>query len=100
MTDTNKGFFFELTPDRVLESVESGGLRCTGRCMALNSFENRVYDVELEEGTRRIAKFYRPGRWTETQIREEHEFLKDLVKTEIPAVAPLDFPDGSTLKQM
>lgn len=107
--DERTRFFFELTPDRVLEAVEASGLRCTGRCMTLNSFENRVYDVELEteDGTpppdptsyRRIAKFYRPGRWSEAQILEEHAFIADLVKEEIPAIAPLSFPDGATLKQ-
>ncbi len=112
----DKGFFFELTPDRVLEAVEASGLRCTGRCIALNSFENRVYDVELDlEGVeslphlfeknslkhfsenRRIVKFYRPGRWTYSQIMEEHAFLADLVQEEISAVAPLAFPSGQTL---
>jgi len=103
-------FFFSLTPDRVLEAVESSGFRCTGRCMSLNSFENRVYDVELElddpelqrhpQASRRIAKFYRPGRWSEAQILEEHEFLSDLQKAEIPAIAPLPFPDGRTLHPM
>ena len=77
-------FFFSLTPDVVLRSVEESGLVCTGRCMALNSYENRVYDVEIEndEGRpeRRIAKFYRPGRWTREQILEEHGFIADLVE--------------------
>ena len=99
-------FFFEITPERVLEAVESGGFQCTGRCMQLNSFENRVYDVELEleDGpmqaplNRRIVKFYRPGRWTREQILEEHEFLRDLRAAEIPAIAPIEFPDGETLK--
>lgn len=108
-----KGFFFQLTPDRVLEAVDSGmkdaGWVCTGRCMALNSFENRVYDVELENTStsddipsriRRIVKFYRPGRWTSEQILEEHAFLRDLQEAEIPAIAPLDFPDGTTLKTL
>lgn len=100
-------FFFELTPDKVLEAVEAAGLLCTGRCMALNSFENRVYDVELEtdeppanpSANRRVVKFYRPGRWSETQILEEHQFIADLVAAEIPAIAPIEFPDGGTLRQ-
>lgn len=100
--DEKTKFFFELTPDRVLEAVETSGLRCTGRCMALNSFENRVYDVEIENesgNTRVVVKFYRPGRWSREQILDEHEFLKDLQAAEIPAIAPLAFPDdGSTLK--
>lgn len=98
-------FFFELTPDRVLEAAEASGLRCTGRCMSLNSFENRVYDIELElddesslaSRKRVVAKFYRPGRWSVQQILEEHRFLDDLIEAEIPAVAPLRFPDGKTL---
>ncbi len=104
-----KGFFFELTPERVLDAVEASGLRCTGRCMALNSFENRVYDVELEsqdEGVaqnstqnRRVIKFYRPGRWSKDQILEEHQFLGDLAQDEIPVIAPLPFPDGGTLNE-
>lgn len=103
-------FFFELTPERILDAVEASGFRCTGRCLTLNSMENRVYEVELEidEGQVlkspserfRIVKFYRPGRWTETQILEEHQFLKDLKEAEIPAVAPLPFSDGTTLHQV
>jgi Ser/Thr protein kinase RdoA (MazF antagonist) len=103
-------FFFDLTPDRVLEAVEASGLRCSGRCAALNSFENRVYEVELEEeegsddrsasavfARRRVVKFYRPGRWSREQILEEHEFLLDLKKAEIPVVAPIVFENGQTL---
>jgi Ser/Thr protein kinase RdoA (MazF antagonist) len=104
--DQKTQFFFEITPERVLEAVEAGGFQCTGRCLQMNSFENRVYDVELdlEDGprqspfNRRIVKFYRPGRWTREQILEEHEFLADLRAAEIPAIAPLPFPDGTTLK--
>ncbi len=98
-------YFFQLTPDRVLEAVETSGFLTTGRCMGLNSFENRVYDVELESDAppahpsahRRVVKFYRPGRWSEEQILEEHRFIQDLVDAEIPAIAPLPFPNGSTL---
>ena len=79
--------------------------------MALNSFENRVYDVELEQeegidspkhlaANRRVVKFYRPGRWTQEQILEEHQFLADLIEAEIPAIGPIPFPDGKTLHQM
>jgi Ser/Thr protein kinase RdoA (MazF antagonist) len=99
--------FYSLTPERVLEAVESAGLPCTGRCLALNSFENRVYDVELElderpshaSAHRRVVKFYRPGRWSEAQIREEHRFLLDLEEAEVPAIQPLRFPGGDTLRQ-
>ncbi len=101
--------FFGLTPDHVLNAVELSQVRCTGRCMALNSFENRVYDVELEDeqqtstapnkNPRLIAKFYRPSRWSYEQIMEEHGFLQELREAEIPVVAPLAFPDGKTLHQ-
>jgi Ser/Thr protein kinase RdoA (MazF antagonist) len=114
--DAQTRYFFELTPDRVLESVEALGLRCSGRCTALNSFENRVYEVELEEedsdddavdrrsasaafARRRVVKFYRPGRWNREQILEEHEFLLDLKKAEIPVVAPIEFDLGSEKSQ-
>ncbi len=103
--DERTQFFFELTPERVLEAVEKAGLICSGRCLALNSFENRVYDVELEEeaapsARRRVVKFYRPGRWSSEQILEEHLFLRDLVEAEIPAIAPIPFSDspGDTLR--
>jgi len=96
-------FFFSLTPDVVLSAVEQSGISCTGRCLTLNSFENRVYDVEVEdqEGLRqrRIIKFYRPGRWTREQILEEHQFIADLAENEVPAIGPVPFPDGSTLAQ-
>lgn len=88
-------YFYELTPERILEAIESTGLRCTGRIHALNSMENRVMAVELEEphpdtgNTFLVAKFYRPGRWTEAQILEEHAFLFDLAEAEIPAATPL-----------
>ena len=56
--------FFALTPERVLDAVEVGGLRSTGRCLPLRAFENRVYEVELEDQRRLVVKFYRPGRWS------------------------------------
>ncbi len=89
--------FFSLVPDRVLDSVERSlglverGLRATGRTIVLNSIENRVYEVELEDGTSVVAKFYRPGRWSPEQILEEHDFLARLVAAEVPTVAPFDF---------
>jgi Ser/Thr protein kinase RdoA (MazF antagonist)/predicted GNAT family N-acyltransferase len=91
--------FFSLTPDRVMAAVEAlVGQRAT-LCYPLNSLENRVYEVELEDRTRRVAKFYRPGRWSDAQVAEEHTFLADLVAAEIPAVAPLPYPDGSTARR-
>jgi Ser/Thr protein kinase RdoA (MazF antagonist) len=98
--DSETKFFFELTPTVILESVETSlGVRSTGRVMALNSLENRVYDVELddEQNSHVVAKFYRPNRWTKEQILEEHQFLADLDHAEINVVRPLVFQDGSTL---
>lgn len=97
--------FHLLTPDHVMNAAEGIGKRLTGRVMALNSLENRVYDVELaspmdvEKGfspTNVIMKFYRPGRWTDKQILEEHRFLSTLMEFEVPVVAPIEF-NGSTL---
>jgi Ser/Thr protein kinase RdoA (MazF antagonist) len=107
MTTEATQFFFELTPERILSAVETVGLRCTGRCLTLNSMENRVYEVEIEmhdddspSARFRVAKFYRPGRWSEEQIREEHRFLLELQEDEIPVVAPIVFADGSTVQRM
>jgi len=102
-------FFFQLTPEKVLESVESLGVRCTGRVLALNSLENRVYEVELDVDlprdagrwdAYRVIKFYRPGRWTREQILEEHQFLKQCAAVEIPVVEPLDLPHGGTVGEV
>jgi len=93
-------FFDELTPDRVLIAVEAGGYEPTGHCTPLTCLENRVYDVRLEGGVHVIAKFYRPNRWTRAGILDEHAFLADLVAAEIPACAPLAFPDGETLRSV
>ena len=99
-------FFFELTPERILDAVETLGFRCTGRCLALNSMENRVYEVEIDlddpivnkpSDRFKIIKFYRPGRWNEEQILEEHRFLAELSDYEIPVVAPVKDPTGKTL---
>ena len=89
-----------LTPERVLAAVETAGLRCNTLCYPLNSFENRVYEVELEDRTRRVAKFYRPGRWTAEQIQEEHSFLAELEAEELSVCAVQPFPDGSTLHEI
>src|SRR5262245_27716468 len=78
-----------LTPDRMLDAIASVGLRPDGRLLALNSYENRVYQVWMEEGPPLVAKFYRPARWSEAQILEEHAFAQELAAAEIPVVAPL-----------
>src|SRR5213594_972802 len=100
VTDEPRATFFSLTPNRVLEAVEVGGLRCTGRCLPLRAFENRVYEVELEDERRLIVKFYRPGRWSRETILDEHGFLADLVAAEVPAVAPIDLGIGGTLSEI
>ena len=92
--------FFGLTPDRVLEAVEAGGLRSTGRCLPLRAFENRVYEVELDDERRVVVKFYRPGRWSRATIEDEHRFLADLAAAEVPAVAPMDLGTGTTLNEI
>ncbi len=78
----------------MLDALESVGLRGDGRLLALNSYENRVYQVSLEDGRTVVAKFYRPQRWSDAQILEEHAFVAELVQREIPVVAPLAL-DGS-----
>ncbi|MBW7900113.1 MAG: serine/threonine protein kinase [Rhodocyclaceae bacterium] len=86
-----------LTPDRVLDALEAAGLAPDGRLLALNSYENRVYQVGMEDGPPLIAKFYRPGRWSDAAILEEHAFLAELAEAEIPAVPPLPLAGGATL---
>lgn len=88
--------FHHLAPDCILDAVESVGLRTDGRLLALNSYENRVYQVGLEGAQPVVVKFYRPGRWTDAQILEEHAFVRELADAEIPVVAPL-LIDGHTL---
>ncbi len=85
-----------LTPDVVLDALESLGLPCTGGLLALNSYENRVYQAGLHGAAPVIAKFYRPGRWSDAQILEEHAFVGELVEQEIPVVAATAF-NGKTL---
>lgn len=106
--DSETRFFYELTPERILTSVEAAlGQRMSGRVLALNSMENRVYEIERElddqpkDPSERfvIAKFYRPGRWSEQQLRDEHRFLADLAEHEIPVVAPLLTESGDTLSR-
>jgi len=88
--------YAHLTPDLVMDALAAIGLYGDGRLMALGSYENRVYQVHLEDGTRVVAKFYRPGRWSEAQILEEHAFSAELTAAEVPAVAPL-VVEGRTL---
>lgn len=86
-----------LTPDVVLDAVEAAGFEVNGRQFALNSYENRVYQVGVEDRAPVVVKFYRPERWSLAQIQEEHQFCADLLDAEIPVVAPLPLADNSTL---
>ena len=92
--------FESLTPDLVLDALESVGLRGDGRLTALSSYENRVYQVQLEDGTSVVAKFYRPERWSEAQILEEHAFAAELMAFEVPVIGPLVLPDATSGKTL
>ena len=85
-----------LTPDVVVGAVEALGHACDGRILALNSYENRVYQVGREDSTPVVVKFYRPERWPDAAILEEHEFALELARAEIPVIAP-DVYEGRTL---
>jgi len=85
-----------LTPDVVMDALAALDLHGDGRLMALNSYENRVYQVYLEDRSAVVVKFYRPGRWSDAQIAEEHGFSTELAAAEVPAVAPLEL-QGATL---
>ena len=88
-----------LNPELILDAIESCcGLRCDGRLQGLNSYENRVYQVWLEDGVSVVAKFYRPQRWSSAAIQEEHDFAAELAARELPVVAPLVF-NGRTLHE-
>jgi Ser/Thr protein kinase RdoA (MazF antagonist) len=90
--------FSNLSPDCVLDALASIGLYGDGRLLALNSYENRVYQVGIEDGKPLVAKFYRPGRWSDAQILEEHAFVAELEQREVPAVPALVI-DGRTLHE-
>jgi len=89
--------FQSLTPDFIMDAVESQGFSCDCRTFALNSYENRVYQVGIEDGHPLIAKFYRPNRWSDEQIMEEHNFCFELQEHELPVVAPLVNARGESL---
>ena len=89
--------YYELGPDTVIRAVESLGLFSDGRLLALNSYENRVYQVGIEDAEPLIAKFYRPERWSDEQILEEHAFTLELLDADISVVAPLVDDSGSSL---
>ncbi len=89
--------YADLTPDRILDAVEAAGFPCDGRITELNSYENRVYQLGREDGGLLVAKFYRPGRWSDEAILEEHAFARELRAADLPVVAPELLADGTTL---
>jgi len=89
--------FYDLGPSMILDAVETLGLRADGSLLALNSYENRVYRVGIESAPPVVVKFYRPQRWSDEMIQEEHDFALELAEVEIPVVAPLVDADGKTL---
>jgi Ser/Thr protein kinase RdoA (MazF antagonist) len=89
--------YASLSPDAVIDAVESTGVLTDGRLLALNSFENRVYQVGVEDGSPIVAKFYRAARWSDAAILEEHAFAAELAEAELQVVAPLKV-DNSTLQ--
>ena len=89
--------FAGLQPEDIVATLDDLGFKCDGRFLALNSYENRVYQIGIEDDRPVVAKFYRPMRWSDESIIEEHEFSTDLAAQDIPVVPPLEI-DGSTLK--
>ena len=89
--------FDRLTPSFIMDAIESQGFRCDCRIFALNSYENRVYQVGIEDAEPLIAKFYRPQRWNNKQIIEEHQFTLELAEQELPIVAPWRNNDKQSL---
>ncbi len=94
--------YADLTPDLILDAVDAGGYQTSGSLLALNSYENRVYQIGLESSAQNaefiIAKFYRPGRWEDEAIIEEHDFSLELAAQEIPVIAPLPDAHQQTLR--
>jgi len=98
--DAAEAPYRNLTPELLLDAIDSTGLRTDGRLLALNSYENRVYQVWLEDDSAVVAKFYRPGRWTDAAILEEHQFAAELAARELPVVAPLAFAGRTLLEHL
>ncbi|EAU53659.1 serine/threonine protein kinase [Mariprofundus ferrooxydans] len=94
--DNGTDSFFALGPEQVIQAIESTGLLCNGFQLALNSYENRVYQIGLEDAPSVVAKFYRPNRWSDAAIIEEHDFTLELADMDIPVIAPMVI-DGATL---
>lgn len=96
-TDAATLAFADLQPEDIVATLSDLGFACDGRFLALNSYENRVYQIGIEDDRPVVAKFYRPDRWSDECILEEHQFSIDLADQEIPVVPPIAI-DGDTLK--
>jgi Ser/Thr protein kinase RdoA (MazF antagonist) len=101
----NLDSFLSLSPDRILDIVEAaaknlGYGRASGYCLALNSLENRVFEIDFDNGSKIVAKFYRPGRWSREQLQEEHDFLNFLLDYEVPVVAPLEIAQDKGFEKL
>ncbi|RJG49448.1 serine/threonine protein kinase [Motilimonas pumila] len=96
MTEQKDFAYASLTPDLILDAIESRGIYPESGLLALNSYENRVYQFKADDQRRYVVKFYRPARWSEAQILEEHQLAFELAKSEVPIVAPMQF-DGKSL---
>jgi Ser/Thr protein kinase RdoA (MazF antagonist) len=90
--------FQQLSPDDILNAIDAAGFQCSGHIYPLNSYENRVYQVGLEDSDTVIAKFYRPGRWSDNAITEEHQFTQQLKSEDLPVISPIMFGDNTSLK--
>lgn len=97
MNRSSQAPYEQLTPDLILTAVESLGQQCNGRLLALNSYENRVYQIGMEDGPAVVAKFYRPERWSDETILEEHAFTYELAENDIPVALPVKNADGESL---
>lgn len=91
--------FSSLTPDCVLDAMHAYGFHCDGRLLALNSYENRVYQLGMDDSAPLVVKFYRPLRWSDLQIKEEHQFVAQLDAAEIPVVPAMPDASGETLRE-
>jgi Ser/Thr protein kinase RdoA (MazF antagonist) len=98
MNETNLHPFEKLTPELIMDAIEDHGFACDGRVFALNSYENRVYQIGIEDEKKSlIAKFYRPNRWSQEQIQEEHDYCFELAEHEIPVITPIKNSQNNSL---
>jgi len=97
MTQNTGAGFEDLGPNEILDAVDAAGWQTDGRVSALNSYENRVYQIGLEDGSSIVGKFYRPNRWTDEAILEEHSFCAELIDKDLPVIGPLSGNNQSTL---